>query len=186
MPILTGVIASSISGHLWAPSGAYDAIASTTLSATAASITFSGIPSTYTHLQVRFTAIPTSAASTYRIRGQFNGDTGNNYATHLLFGNGASAAAAAASTANQFTVGSSVLGMGSNQTVVGVLDILDYANTSKYKTNRILAGGDFNGSGEVALNSGLWQSTSAITSVSLYFDTTTVAQYSSFALYGIR
>jgi hypothetical protein len=51
-PILTGVIASGISGHLtppWSPEGAHDALATVTLSASAASITFAGIPSGYKH-----------------------------------------------------------------------------------------------------------------------------------------
>jgi hypothetical protein len=161
-------------------------IATTLVGTATSTVTFSGIPSTYKHLQIRFIAIPTSTAAIYRIRGQFNSDTGNNYATHLLYGGGASAAAAAASTTNQFTAGSSVLGLTTNQVVVGILDIFDYSNTNKYKTARILAGGDFNGSGEVDLNSGLWMNTAAITSISLYFDTTTVATNSRFSLYGIR
>ncbi len=186
MPIL-GIMASAMSANLWQPEGAYDSLATVTVPATAvASIEFAGIPSGYKHLQIRYVAIPSSTAAIYRIRGQFNSDTGNNYATHLLYGGGASAAAAAASTTNQFTAGSSVLGLTANQVVVGILDIFDYSNTNKYKTARILAGGDFNGSGEVDLNSGLWMNTAAITSIKLYFDTANLKQYSSFALYGIK
>ncbi len=144
------------------------------------------ISSAYKHLQIRFTAIPSSAASGYRIRGQFNSDTGNNYATHLLFGSGTAIASAAGSSISQFSVGSSVQGLTGSQTVVGILDVLDYASTNKYKTARSLSGGDFNGSGEVAFNSGLWMNTNAITSIKLYFDTANLNQYSSFALYGIK
>ena len=79
MSPIPGIWASQISGHLWAPSGAYDAIASTTLSASAASITFSGIPSTYTHLQVRLQTSASAAANYYY---QVNGDTGSNYYWH--------------------------------------------------------------------------------------------------------
>jgi hypothetical protein len=161
-------------------------IATQLLASAASSVTFSNIPQGYKHLQVRFIAIPTSAASTYRIRGQFNGDTGNNYATHLLFGSGTGVGSAAGSSINQFSVGSSVLGIGANQTVAGILDVLDYSNTNKYKTSRTLSGGDFNGSGEVDLNSGLWMNTIGVTSISLYFDTTTVATNSRFSLYGIK
>lgn len=182
----TDMLAGNTTWNPWEPQGAFDALSTVTLSAATASITFAGIPNTYKHLQIRFSAIPTSAAGTYRIRGQFNGDTGNNYATHLVFGDGSGVGAAAGSTINQFTVGSSVLGRGANQTVAGIIDVLDYVNTNKFKTARTLAGGDFNGSGEIDLNSGLWQSTNAITSVSLYFDTTTIAQYSQFTLYGVR
>ena len=66
-----------------------------------------------------------------------------------------------------------------------ILDILDYTNTSKYKTVRVLTGNDGNGAGYVFFTSGSWQSTSAINSLnlSLNYD---FAQYSQFALYGIR
>jgi hypothetical protein len=184
MPIL-GIMASSTSAANAV--GDYESIATVTVGAgSQANIEFTSISGTYKHLQIRYAAIPSSAAAIYRIRGQFNSDTGNNYATHLLYGGGASVAVAAASTTNQFTAGSSVLGLTANQVVVGILDIFDYSNTNKYKTARILASGDFNGSGEVDLNSGLWMNTAAITSIKLYFDTANLNQYSTFALYGIK
>jgi hypothetical protein len=86
MPIL-GIMASQISGHLFAPSGAYDSIATTTLSSPAASITFSSIPATYTHLQIRGIARSTAAAGNVSIA--YNSDTGSNYAGHDLYGDGA-------------------------------------------------------------------------------------------------
>ena len=66
----------------------------------------------------------------------------------------------------------------------GVVDILDCSNTSKYKTMRALCGTDTNGGGEVGLFSGVWQSTSAISSITISFSN--IAQYSTFALYGIK
>lgn len=67
-----------------------------------------------------------------------------------------------------------------------VVDILDYANTNKNKTIRVLAGVDNNGSGEVALNSGLWPSTSALNTIKILTTSGNLNQYSSFALYGIK
>ena len=66
-----------------------------------------------------------------------------------------------------------------------IIDILDYANTSKYKTVRIALGSDRNGSGEVGLFSGLWQSTAAVTTIAINCgqNYTTTSQ---FALYGIK
>ena len=69
---------------------------------------------------------------------------------------------------------------------VAVIDILDYANTNKYKTYRSLTGGDANGSGQVLLRSSNWRSTSAVTSMTLYPGVGNFTQYSSFALYGIK
>jgi hypothetical protein len=69
-----------------------------------------------------------------------------------------------------------------------IFDILDYTNTNKYKTVRMLGGVDFNGSGEVDFMSGLWLNTSAITRIDFLpsYQSTQFQQYSSFALYGIR
>jgi hypothetical protein len=67
-----------------------------------------------------------------------------------------------------------------------VIDILDYANTNKYKTTRLINGRDQNGSGFIWFNSGLWQNTNAITSLTFTAQNGNYAQYSSFALYGIK
>jgi hypothetical protein len=184
MPVL-GIVASQISGHLFAPSGAYDSIATVTVGTAQSTITFSSIPATYTHLQVRY--ISNNTVNAYYINCRFNGDSGSNYAAHELSGSGtaASASGAASQTSFQFPRSSS----GASSALIfagGVVDILDYANTNKYKTTRGLGGYDANGSGAVDFESGLWMNTAAITSIVLSSATGNFAQYSSFALYGIR
>jgi hypothetical protein len=183
MPVL-GIVASQISGHLFAPSGAYDSIATTTVgSGGTSSITFSSIPSTYTHLQIR-TMCLTSASAT-DVKAQFNGDTGSNYALHLFWGNG-SAASAGAYTAQTYAV-AGITSITTANPAVGVVDILDYANTNKNTTVRTLTGSDTNGvGGFIFLESGLWLNTAAITSVTISPFSGTFNQYSSFALYGIK
>jgi hypothetical protein len=188
MPIL-GIMASQISGHLWAPSGAYDSIATTTVgSGGASSITFSSIPSTYTHLQIRGISRNTLAASLATARIQINGDTSANYTVHEIYGDGSTAGAYAATGLTRTSYGNiSAASAGANIFAASVIDILDYTNTNKYKTLRMFNGVDLNGSGELDFSSGLWMSTSAITSITLFFsDSTNFTQYSSFALYGIR
>jgi len=189
-PIL-GIYASQISGHLFAPSGAYDSIATTTVGAGgAASITFSSIPSTYTHLQVRGICRSTAAQSFFGLRlrvGNGSVDTGSNYSTHLLYGDGSSAISQGYASTSETYMGT---GPAANDTAntfgVAVFDFLEYANTNIYKTVRVLEGVDTNGAGYVHLNSAGWRSTSAINTVSLYPSGGNFAQYSSFALYGIR
>jgi hypothetical protein len=67
------------------------------------------------------------------------------------------------------------------------MDIVDYTNTNKYKTSRAFAGFDANGSGMLAVTSGLWMSTTAINSITFTSDASgNFAQYSSFALYGVK
>ena len=189
MPVL-GIIASQISGHLFAPSGAYDSIATTTVGGGgAASITFSSIPATYTHLQIRMTGRLNAASQNGTGILRYNGDTSSsNYTYHEVFGNGTAASAygSAAPESNQIL---SLTGATATASVFGVAitDILDYANTNKYTTQRNFGGYDNNGSGQVRLNSGLWMNTAAITSIVITPNAgTAFDQYSSFALYGIR
>jgi len=187
-PIL-GILASS---YLAAPATSYESIATVTVgSGGSATIDFTSIPGTYTHLQLRFligSARNTSAYSASRIT--FNSDTGSNYASHRLFGDGSSVSADSQTT--QTALYSAWYPNGSKQYFgVAVLDILDYANTNKYKTVRVLSGVEDNAAssaGVVGLVSGLWMSTSAITSISIAEGsyTNNFLQYSQVALYGIK
>lgn len=182
--ILPGVIASS--GGL---ASSFESIATTTLTTSTASITFSSIPSTFTHLHIRSIQRATAGAGNYGDESAltFNADTGNNYARHNLYGDGASAGAGGTGTNAQISLAvcprTSVL---ANSFGVGVIDILDYRNTNKYKTVRSLTGWDANGSGVIIFESGVWMNTNAITSITLTAYNTAFAQYSSFALYGIK
>lgn len=186
MPIL-GVVASSISGNLF--SASYDSIATTTVGAGgASSVTFSSIPQTYTHLQIRGISRSARAAGNDPIYIRFNSDTGSNYAWHALEGTGVAVNNPSASSAGQgwlWIAADSV----SPANVFGatITDILDYASTNKNTTVRSLGGVDNNGSGVLTFNSALWSSTSAVTSVTLtVLSGTNFQQYTQFALYGIK
>lgn len=191
-----GIYASQISGHLWAPQGAYDALATVTVpSGGAASVTFTGIPQGYKHLQIRFLAKSTRTnVSLDELNFRINGDSGSNYAIHYLFGTGSGAASATYNTSWTYgQIGYGTLGddLG-GQFGVGIIDILDSSSTSKYKTVRSLSGVDMNGTGggslygRVGLTSNLWQSTSAINSLAFYAVNGNFTQYTQFALYGIK
>lgn len=164
----------------------YESIATVTIgSGGSSSITFSSIPQTYTHLQIRATARSSTAGTQVFLYPQYNGDTGNNYTIHYIQGNGSSAGATAyAPTAGNFAIDTPAASANANVFGSAVIDILDYTNTNKYKTMRSLTGYDNNGSGFVDFMSGLWTNTAAITSITISGGT--IVQYSSFALYGIR
>jgi hypothetical protein len=182
-----GIYASQISGHLWAPAGAYDALATVTPSGTGI-VTFAGIPSGYKHLQIRTLMRNTGGGSGEQsVLITMNGDTGGNYATHRLTGNGSAAGA------QSYTSGTAIVpyfnpenGTTSNVYGVYVIDLLDYANTSKNKTLRLLGGIDYNGSGTVGLISGAWFNTNAISSITFTSGGGNWTTESQFALYGIR
>jgi len=176
--------------------GSYESIQTYNLTTATASVTFSSIPATYTHLQIRFFAQTnrgTYGSDDIFVRvGSGSIDSGSNYAWHDLFGNGTSAAAQSLTSQTKIELNNAAgTGVASNFGA-GVLDILDYANTNKYKTTRSLHGNDVNGTisgfgGRVALDSGLWINTAAITTIQFAPITgTAFNQYSSFALYGIK
>ena len=183
-PIL-GIIASS----KFAAVGDFESIATVSVgSGGAADVEFTSIPSTYAHLQIRCLGRTARSNADDNAYIRFNSDTGNNYAWHSIYGTGSSVTAFASSSTNY----AQILATSAANTTAsvfngGVIDILDYANTSKYKTVRALSGFDANGSGIIYYNSGLWQNTGAITTITLAGITgSNWAQYSSFALYGIK
>jgi len=184
-PIL-GIYASQISGHL--STNNFSSIATQTVgSGGASSITFSSIPSTYTHLQIRGIYRSNRASTADNVGIQFNGDTATNYSSHELYANGTSALVSSdVSVAQIYAARASAASIGANIFGGGVIDILDYANTNKYKTTRSLSGFDDNSTnGQVWFESGNWRNTAAINSITLFATNGNLTQYSSFALYGI-
>jgi hypothetical protein len=186
---LVGIIASS--GGAAGGGAAYESIASATGTGSSGTITFSSIPSTYTSLQIR--AIMRSSATGTSISQSnltFNSDSGNNYAQHGINGNGSFADVESYATGGYagILLSGTVARAGLTSGIMGtlILDIHNYASTSQYKTIRSLAGGDANGSGRVALNSGLWLSTSAINSITLSAISGNWTTDTIISLYGIK
>jgi hypothetical protein len=181
-PIL-GIIASQNY-----PRGSYESISTVTVGGGgAADVQFTSIPSTYKHLQVRGISRSTDSANFTQTKLTINGVT-TNYTLHQLFGDGASATAFAA-TGQASTLYESMTADTATASIYGVtiLDILDYTSTNKHKTFRIMAGYDANGSGRLALSSGMTTTnTNAVTSVTLTPRFGNFKQYTQFALYGIK
>jgi hypothetical protein len=188
--MIGAITAGLLAGGVAASTNSYESIATYTVgSGGSASITFSSIPSTYKHLQVRWFAKTDRADTDDVVLMQLNSDTSANYSWHWLRGNGTAAIAGATSSASNIAIqyGASGNSGATNVFAGAVLDILDYQDTNKYKTTRSLQGFDLNGSGWIYLTSGNWRSTSAVTSITLDQQYgSNFAQYSSFALYGIK
>jgi hypothetical protein len=180
---LTGLLGGGGGGG-----SSFESIATASGTGSAGTITFSSIPSTYKHLQLRCLAQDTYTLSEGAQEGwvQFNGVTTSTYSYHRLNGNGtaASASGVASNTVQDNTI--SIAYGTSGAFGVAIVDILDYASTSKNKVTRSFNGADLNGSGYVRLSSGLFNSTAAINSITIggtIFGFTTT---SKFALYGIK
>lgn len=185
-----GTGAASAASNSVTPVGtAFESIATVNVGAGGSStITFSSIPSTYKHLQLRLIWKDGSAGGNQPYL-RMNSDSGTNYTRHVIFGDGSSVTAGGASTSAGYT-GVTLGYIASNATNVfpaAIADILDYADTNKYKTVRYIAGNDRNGAGDITFGSSLWLNTSAISTLTIV-DTGGInfSQYSSFALYGIK
>jgi len=183
VPIL-GTVASQFSGK---PFGSYESIQTVTVGAGGSSgISFTSIPATYKHLQIRgiWAHSTTNVAAVIG----FNSAT-TSYTQHLLSGNGGSSVSAGANPTGDGITGvgctiaspSSSGGFGSS-----VIDILDYRNTNKYKIVRAFTGQNVNGDGRIRMYSGLWVNTNVISSIQITPNNSTFLQYTKFALYGIK
>jgi hypothetical protein len=152
-------------------------------------ILFSNIPQDYTHLQVRISCRSTTAAGLSWSRLRMNGDSTNaNYKGHQLYGDGTTAAStnfgSESGIAAFLTVGSTGT---ANVFNAAIIDILDYNNTNKHKTIKVLQGNDTNGGGYIIIHSGVWMSTSSINSLTfLDVNGGNYAQNSIFSLYGVK
>jgi hypothetical protein len=180
-PIL-GIMASGISGNL--ETNSYESIATITPYTTTTTVVFSSIPSTYQHLQLRATAAASGAAN---MTVRFNGNTGTNYSYHFMEGNGAATSAGSGTNATSI-LGPVVTNTASAYTGI-IMDFLDYKNTSKNKTARILSGVNLNGSSTwLNMFSGAWynNTASAINSITITLGGGTFAANSQWALYGIK
>jgi hypothetical protein len=179
-------IAALLDAGVAASTNSYESIMTTTVGAGGTStITFSSIPSTYKHLQIRAMALRTTNPG---MTMSINGDTtAANYPEHILYGDGSSAGAAFVNSGYAGYVWGINDQASSTAPAVAIIDILDYTNTNKYKTFRSLNGADKNGSGNITFSSGFNSAiTAAITSISFSGNGANFNQYSSFALYGIK
>ena len=158
----------------------YTPIATQTLSSNAANVTFSSISGSYTDLILVMMNKVSSGTQNTLI--QLNSDTGNNYSSTFLYGNGASALSAIGSN-NPYgyaNYGSAVFTSTFNLQIV---QFMNYSNTTTNKT--FLARGNEAASGTDAIVN-LWRSTAAISTIKVYPSAQNWATDSTFTLYGIQ
>ena len=173
----------------------YESIASTTVSGSSTTtVTFSSIASTYSSLQLRLIVKSTNAGTSINDNNlyvRFNSDAAANYTDHSLdgyyLGGSGVQASGSGNTSNIPVALAPPNGTGlANIFGTSIVDIHDYASTTKNKTVRSLYGTDSNNEGWIALRSGVWRSTSAITSISLTINNRTMLAGTTIALYGIK
>jgi hypothetical protein len=168
--------------------GSYESIATATGTGASGTITFSSIPSTYSSLQIR--VLSRSSGTGRNIQVRFNSDTGANYAQHNLRGFGTGVAAAGSASVTEIEAGWIATSTDATNVMgASLIDIHDYASTTKNKTVRAISGIDNNTSStsyRIYLYSGLWMNTTAVNSISLISNSGNWTTASVFSLYGIK
>jgi hypothetical protein len=164
--------------------GDYQSIATSTPSGTG-TVTFSSIPSTYKHLEIRYIAA-TASGTSYLIMKLNSDSTSSNYSSHYLFGTGASAiAGGGASRIGDLSVApnsSTIFG-------AGIVSILDYTSTTKNKVSRIFSGYEQNTIDcGVNFSSQNWMNSStAVSTITFTLDNAANFRAGThFALYGVK
>ena len=182
---MIGALVAGITGSGGAVLSSYESIA--TANPSGSTVTFSSIPATYKHLQIRILGRRNSATTSSSIFYKFNNvSTGTPYDFHYLYGDGSTTLASGQASANFMQLYEVITGDSSTSARFGVciVDILDYASTTKNKTVRAFGGQDQTGSGGISISSGLWRSTNARDRID--FDIINYSSGTQFALYGIK
>ena len=190
----SGITAGTKSSKVWDGEtfpGYFESIATGTVSAsnTSSAVTFLSIPSVYTHLQLRILARATSQNTLYV---RFNNDSGStSYDNHRMNGNGSTVGADSRINYSALWVCSRGYGVPSTTgtSAAIIMDIFDYTSTNKYKVTRTLSGQERNtsdGTSDIEFTSGNWKSTTAINRIDVSINSSTLAEYTHIALYGIR
>ena len=168
---------------VYAPSS-YESIATATVgSGGSTGVTFSNIPSTYSHLEIRATTL--NASNFYTIKLRFNGSSSGYNASQLTSFNATSTSGGGpdADTGAMIGVGAR---NATSYSAISIAKIYEYTKTNLYKRWIATSGTDGNGTGQTKVTYGYWASTDAITSIYCYADGSTMNEHTTFALYGIK
>ena len=161
----------------------YEKIATTTLTGTTASYTFTSIPGTFTDLVLTLGNLDVTDAAQNLL--QFNSDTGSNYSRTTVAGDGANTSSGRTTNATSIMLESTFYpSFNGNKDYTGIWNIMNYSNTTTYKT---VIGRGSSASVGAGASVSLWRSTSAITSIKI--QPAYGYSYNSggvFTLYGIK
>lgn len=189
-PLLLGILNSQAAGA----AGGMDLLEENVLTSTASSVTFSslGSYSDYRYLQTRVVTRTTTTSVANGLLGvRLNGDSGLNYYTMYIFGNGSNPSAGFSTNQNYALMG--LTNSAQNDTNAFGAHILDFDrwnNTTDYTTIRSV-GGRLDPQGTayrgVSHRGATWKNTAALTSIQ-FFDNRgyDFVAGSRFSLYGVK
>jgi hypothetical protein len=190
--LLLGVVQAQASGAGPLVETDFDLLQTEILTGTQTSVTFSDLgdyATDYQHLQIRMTARTTlnNGGAGQGLFMRLNGDTGSNYRSHNLFGNGSSVISNTGATTSYM----SLYRVADNQSPANgfgalVIDILDPFETSKNSTIRAL-GGNTASTSYIWMQSGAWFNTASVSTILIQPEEgASLVEYSRFSLYGLK
>ena len=168
----------------------YQLIASNTLSSSAASVTFSSIPGTYTDLVIRCSVRSNSSAISDVLNLEINGNTATVYSTTILYANSGAAGSLRSSSDAYTKIGYYVSADTTTANTFGSLEI--YIPSYLASQNKAISGfgvgeGDVATYDRIGATAGLYRNTTAVSSLKLTLLTgPNFMSGSSFFLYGIK
>lgn len=167
-------------------SAAFESIATATVgSGGQSSITFSSIPSTYKHLQIRGIGRGSTGANVIM---QFNGDTSaSNYNSHYLESNMTNVYGGRINFGSYAGIFALSVQTTASRFGCGIIDVFNYTSTDRYKVAKTQNINDIGTSSSLMnYNGGVWTGLGAVNSITIKPTAGSFAEFSSYALYGIK
>lgn len=181
---------SMLAGNAGFAPSSFDFLESQVLTTTASSVTFTGLGSytDYEHLQLRLVAKTNNTFSGTTVKITFNGDTGNNYSRHELYGISGNSPASFSSTGIPAIYSSVVDSQNDPGWGIQIIDILDFSSSTKNTTTRYRAANRLSsyGNESVTLGAGAWYNTAAVTSLTVTTFSNSFIAGSRFSIYGVK
>jgi len=162
----------------------YEAIQTTTLGTTAADITFSSIPATYTDLVLVCQMAMSSAGNEPYLQVGNGSVSTTGYSETCLAGNAGTVSSRRGDISTAWQM-NRFFGIGSSLNNIHIVNFQNYANTTTYKTVISRTGTTDVTYAQTQAIVGLWASTSAINTIKISTSGGNIVADSTFTLYGI-
>lgn len=156
-----------------------------------ASIDLTSIPATYRHLEIEFFGRSEDAGANVGLRMTVNGDSGANYHFQRMHVTDSTVTGAPSAGSSFWTIGSNSLAAGGSSANRGTamrLWLPNYASTTFHKMAQGLVSkfeADATAAFHASQFAGLWKSTAAITSLSIFGSAGDIAEASIYRLIGV-
>ncbi len=167
-----------------------EAIATQYLEADTASVTFSSIPSTYEHLQVRGSHRSTGSSGGQAFYIEFNGVSSNTYASHTMVAANSNAMGQRLDSQPYIKIYDGIhgsLALSAEYATI-LLDVHDYRDTNKNTTVQLQMFDAITYSNDVraTFGTGMWNSTAAVTQIKFTPSNGNLTRGSEYTLYGLK